>query len=91
MSTLIGADELFDALGHALAISGEFDDAPERLAAFGLDAVGVIEFLEERWEVYRAQLEEAGVVGDEDAMIHWMRTCLEGLLTGLKLQARCAA
>lgn len=89
--TMIGAAELEDALGHALAISSEFDDAPERLAAFNIDVKGAIDFLWERWEVYRPQLEEAGVECDEEAMVQWMRTFLEGLLTGMKLKARCPA
>lgn len=88
---MIGSTELFDALGHAMAISGEFDDARSRLAAFGLDAEAAIDFVWERWGVYREELEEAGVDCGEDVMVQWMRALLEGLLTGMKLQTRCPA
>lgn len=89
---LLGADEIMEALGDAIAISQEFTDDPVgRLAAFGIDATGLTEVLDERYDVWLAKIRaEAPTLelSDEEwsaVMVVMIRAFLEGFLTMRKL------
>lgn len=89
---VFGAEEISTALGDAIAISQEFTDDPVgRLAAFGIDADGLIKVLGERYDVYVAKLREEAPtleLSDEETtavMTAMMRAFMEGLLTMRKL------
>lgn len=89
---LLGADEISEALGDAIALSQEFTDDPVgRLAAFGIDADGLIKVLAERYDVYVANLKRDAPtleLSDEETtavMTTLMRAFMEGLLTMRKL------
>lgn len=77
----VSADDLFEALANAHAITGEFDTIEGKLAAVGLDVDAVHEVLRDRWAAMKA---EDAAHSDEESFC-FVRGFVEGLLVGRKL------
>lgn len=78
---VVTAEQLAEALGHALGRVHEFDTIEDKLAVYGLDPDAVAKVLGERWTRYRDEHEDS-----DDSAIVFIRAWVEGLLTGMQVR-----
>lgn len=83
MPVAIGDKELFEAVNNTLALVHEFDQIEDKLAVFGLRVDDVHHVLQERWAAYVAATEHT-----EAAHVIFVKSYVEGLLTGMQLVRR---